>query len=56
MYRYLSRPNFHSRRVRLKGLAPEKQYRIEETGEIFGGDVLMQAGTASDTSVGRLPQ
>ena len=40
----LSRPNFHSRRVRLKGLAPEKQYRIEETGEIFGGDVLMQAG------------
>ena len=40
----LSRPNFHSRRVRLKGLAPEKQYRIEETGEVFGGDVLMQAG------------
>ena len=40
----LSRPNFHSRRVRLKGLALEKQYRIEETGEIFGGDVLMQAG------------
>ena len=28
----------------MKGLAPEKQYRIEETGEIFGGDVLMQAG------------
>lgn len=40
----LSRPNFHSRRVRLKGLAPEKQYRIEETGEVYGGDVLMQAG------------
>ena len=40
----LSRPNFHSRRLRLKGLDPEKQYRIEETGEVFGGDVLMQAG------------
>ena len=40
----LSRPNFHSRRVRLKGLIPEKQYKVEETGEVFGGDVLMQAG------------
>ena len=40
----LSRPNFHSRRVRLKGLAPEKQYRVEETGEVYGGDVLMQVG------------
>ena len=40
----LSRPNFHSRRVRLKGLIPEKQYKVEETGEVSGGDVLMQAG------------
>ena len=40
----LSRPNFHSRRVRLKGLSPENRYRIEETGEVLGGDVLMQAG------------
>ena len=40
----LSRPNFHSRRVRLKGLSPEKRYRIQESGEVFSGDVLMQAG------------
>ena len=30
--------------VRLRGLSPEKRYRIAETGEIFGGDELMGAG------------
>ena len=30
--------------MRLKGLSPEKRYRIEESGEVFSGDVLMQAG------------
>ena len=36
--------NRHSRRIRLQGLACEKRYRLEETGEIFYGDTLMRAG------------
>ncbi|MDR0221260.1 MAG: alpha-galactosidase [Lachnospiraceae bacterium] len=40
----LARPCAHSRRVQLKGLSPEYDYRIEETGEVFGGDILMEAG------------
>ena len=30
--------------VRLRGLEPTKQYRIRQTGEVYGGDELMQAG------------
>ena len=30
--------------IRLRGLDPAKCYRIEETGEIYGGDELMNAG------------
>lgn len=44
----LNRPNYHSRRIYLRGLAPERRYRIEigEEGEslILYGDTLMRAG------------
>ena len=37
-------PNIRSRRIRLQGLLPGKRYRLEATGEIFGGDCLMYGG------------
>ena len=40
----LSRANYHSRRIYLKGLNPEYLYRIEDTGEKFSGETLMKAG------------
>ena len=40
----LNRPNHHSRRICLQGLEPEALYRVEESGEVFGGDALMYAG------------
>lgn len=40
----LNRPNYHSRRICLRGLADEFNYKVEETGEIYGGDLLMKAG------------
>lgn len=40
----LGRPNFHSRRILLKGLAPEKKYRIEGEERTYLGSTLMQAG------------
>lgn len=40
----LARPNLHSRMIRLKGLEPEQEYELTETGEIFCGDELMQCG------------
>lgn len=40
----LNRPNYHSRRICLQGLEEKALYRVEETGEVFGGDVLMYAG------------
>ena len=40
----MSRVNFPSRRVRLEGLEPGKTYRVEQTGQTYGGDVLMYAG------------
>ena len=40
----LNRPNYHSRRLCLQGLQEQALYRVEETGEVFGGDVLMYAG------------
>ncbi len=40
----LNRPNYKSRRIKLKGLDADKYYRIEETGECLSGDVLMYAG------------
>jgi alpha-galactosidase len=32
------------RRLRLKGLDPERDYVLEATGEVYGGDELMNAG------------
>ncbi len=40
----LAKPNFHSRRIYLKGLDPKRVYTIEETGEKYTGEVLMYAG------------
>ncbi|MCM1523954.1 MAG: alpha-galactosidase [Ruminococcus sp.] len=40
----LGRPNYRSRRVKLKGLAPEKKYKNHETGEIHTGAALMNCG------------
>lgn len=40
----LNRPNYHSRRIRIPGLAPEKRYCVEESGEIYFGDTLQNAG------------
>lgn len=40
----LNRPNYHSRNIRLTGLAPEKRYRIEGEERTYYGDTLMNAG------------
>ncbi len=40
----MARPNYHSRRIYLKGLNPKAFYRIEGTKEVYAGDVLMHAG------------
>ena len=40
----LNRPNYHSRRIRLKGLDPEKTYRIEGEERTYRGELLMKAG------------
>jgi len=43
-YQVLAEPNPGRYSFRLKGLAPEKKYRIIETDEVYGGDELMYAG------------
>lgn len=40
----LQRPNYHSRRIRLKGLDEKAVYRNAETGEHYHGGELMFAG------------
>lgn len=40
----LARPNYHSRRIFLKGLKPEADYALEGTDKIYSGAMLMQAG------------
>ena len=41
----LNRPNFHSRRICLKGLNPDCDYVVEDAdNRIYGGDLLMNAG------------
>lgn len=40
----LGRANYHSRRVKLQGLDPQAQYQNEETGAVYGGDMLLHAG------------
>ena len=47
LYTYVqvtARPNVHSRKIRLAGLAPEKRYLVEESGITAYGDTLMRAG------------
>lgn len=40
----LGRPNYRSRRIKLKGLDPEACYKNMETGEVYSGNVLMNMG------------
>ena len=40
----LSRPNPPANILRLRGLDPNRRYRVVELGRSFGGDVLMNAG------------
>ena len=40
----MGRPNAHSRRILLKGLCPDKTYRIEGEERTYLGSTLMQAG------------
>ena len=44
----MGRPNSHSRRILLKGLAPEKIYRIEGEERTYTGRTLMQAGILAE--------
>ena len=44
----LGRPNYHSRRIKLKGLEIDNFYKNEKTGEILSGSVLMNAGINLD--------
>ena len=42
-----ARPNYHSLKVRLQGLNPNLDYRLEgemESEHVYGGDLLMNAG------------
>lgn len=40
----LNRPNYHSRRICLKGLQPDRNYQIEGDKGVYHGDTLMHAG------------
>lgn len=40
----LGRPNYRSRRIKLKGLDPNACYKDSETGELYSGSALMNAG------------
>lgn len=40
----LGRANYHSRRIFLDGLDPQKKYQIEGEGRTYNGDTLMYAG------------
>ena len=40
----MGRPNYHSRRIKLKGLEENSMYKNEETNEIYSGGALMNAG------------
>jgi alpha-galactosidase len=48
----MARPNYSTRRVRLKGLCENTIYRIEETGVELSGGALMHAGLAIDNMWG----
>ena len=40
----LGRPNYRSRRIKLKGLDPKSTYKNMETGEVLNGCALMNSG------------
>ena len=40
----MAEPNYHSRRIQLKGLDPHTFYEVEETKKIYSGETLMYAG------------
>ena len=40
----MAEPNYHSRRLQLKGLDPHTFYEVEETKKIYSGEALMYAG------------
>ncbi len=40
----MMRPNYHSRRICLKGLDPKKNYRIEGEERVYSGEAMMYAG------------
>lgn len=40
----LGRPNYHSRKIKIKGLDETKWYYLEETNEKYHGSTLMHAG------------
>ena len=40
----LGRPNVHSRKIKLLGLDGAADYRLDGTDEVYGGDLLMNAG------------
>ncbi|MDA1477385.1 alpha-galactosidase [Bacillus changyiensis] len=43
-FRTLAKNHYVPKRLRLKGLQPDKQYKIERTGESFCGNTLHEAG------------
>ncbi|WP_239004622.1 alpha-galactosidase [Paenibacillus tepidiphilus] len=43
-FRVLAGPNAPQARLRLQGLDPDKDYVLQETGAVYGGDRLMHAG------------
>jgi len=43
-FKVLAEPNEAQGKLRLKGLDPDRDYRLEETGAIYGGDRLMNVG------------
>ncbi|SFS04625.1 alpha-galactosidase [Anaeromicropila populeti] len=40
----LAKPNYHSTRIKVKGLNESKMYKNLETGEVYSGGALMYAG------------
>ncbi len=48
----VSRPNVKNERILLQGLDPDRIYKNQETGECFGGDILMNAGIIAERTWG----
>ena len=48
----LGRPNVHSRKIKLLGLDVTAGYRLDGTEQVYGGDLLMNAGMLIETMRG----